>query len=147
MKTILWYQNPDLISDDILMVNGKNITPPTSSLYVTNFDFLYNIEQKNNSLVLGQTYLYKINDGFFAKGTFETKDKLGRKTPFMFYSDELNRESFIARFEKTAKLANMEYSDQLLNDLRSLSSGLSIKIFLGITALILALLLFIFSIK
>ena len=81
MKTILWYQNPDLISDDILMVNGKNITPPTSSLYVTNFDFLYNIEQKNNSLVLGQTYLYKINDGFFAKGTFETKDKLGRKTP------------------------------------------------------------------
>ena len=53
----------------------------------------------------------------------------------------------IDRFEKTAKLANMEYSDQLLNDLRSLSSGLSIKIFLGITALILALLLFIFSIK
>ena len=147
MKTILWYQNPDLISDDILMVNGKNITPPTSSLYVTNFDFLYNIEQKNKSLVLGQTYLYKLKDGFFAKGAFETKDKLGRKTPFMFYSDERNRESFIARFEKTAKLANMEYSDQLLNDLRSLSSGLSIKIFLGITALILALLLFIFSIK
>ena len=147
MKTILWYQNPDLISDDILMVNGENITPPTNSLYVTNFDFLYNIEQKNKSLVLGQTYLYKINNGFFAKGVFETKDKLGRKTPFMFYSDERNRESFIARFEKTAKLANMEYSDQLLNDLRSLSSGLSIKIFLGITALILALLLFIFSIK
>ena len=147
MKTILWYQNPGLISDDILMVNGENITPPTNSLYVTNFDFLYNIEQKNKSLVLGQTYLYKLKDGFFAKGAFETKDKLGRKTPFMFYSDERNRESFIARFEKTAKLANMEYSDQLLNDLRSLSSGLSIKIFLGITALILALLLFIFSIK
>ena len=64
MKTILWYQNPDLISDDILMVNGENITPPTNSLHVTNFDFLYNIEQKNKSLVLGQTYLYKINNGF-----------------------------------------------------------------------------------
>ena len=96
---------------------------------------------------MGQTYLYKINNGFFAKGVFETKDKLGRKTPFMFYSDNINRESFIDSFERSAKLANMEYSNQLLNDLRSLSTGSSFKIILVITALILALLLFIFSIK
>ncbi len=101
MKNILWYQDPENKSKNVISCNGDIITPPSHPRYAELYDILFKFDkelknQKSNDSI------YCFSKGYFLKGYFEEKDIVGRNIGFMFYCDTKNKEEVIARLQEEA---------------------------------------------
>ena len=113
MKNILWYQDTENLSKDVISFNGEIITPPSNPRYREKYDILYKI----GCQVQGNKNIYKLSEGYFVKGHFNEKDNIGRNTPFMFYSDAIDNQEFANRLKKEAAINDKSCSELLINDI------------------------------
>ena len=119
MKNILWYQDSENLSKDVISFNGEIITPPSDPRYREKYDMLYKIGNQAQ----GNKSICKLSEGYFIKGHFNEKDNIGRNIPFMFYSDSANNQEFANRLKKEAALNDKSCSDLLINDILNFKKG------------------------
>lgn len=118
---ILWLQNPDLSKDfDILYKNGVQITPPSNPKYIEAFNTLMKHIEYNKERGDGEVSLYKLSNAWLLKALYETTDTKGRKTPFMYYCESVDIETFLHHFASDSKNASMTYSNRLTSEVKAL---------------------------
>lgn len=105
MKTILWIQGCDVVSKDILIVDGQEVEDEHT--VKREISFLYEIQKchpllkKKSNDISNNLNIYEncINDdkGFIIKSVLSEnhRDEQGRLRPFMFYSNDTDKDSFI----------------------------------------------------
>lgn len=93
-NSILWYQNPKNEGDDFIYINGKSITPPSDPVYIKSFDKLLNIVKNKKEHTIGNSSIYKAQNGFLLKDSFEDKDNLGRPMSFLYFFETNDIDSF-----------------------------------------------------
>lgn len=105
MKTILWIQSCDVVSKDILLVDGQAVEDEYK--VKKKISFLYEIQKyhplhkRKSNDISNNLNVYKdyISDdkGFMIKSVLseDHKDEQGRLRPFMFYSNDTDKYSFI----------------------------------------------------
>ena len=140
MKNILWYQDPENLSKDVISFNREIITPPSDPKYREKYDELYNIANKAQ----GNKNIYKFSDGYFIKGHFNEKDNIGRNISFMFYSNTVNKQECANRLMEEAAVNNKTCSESLLNDILNFNerkNSLNTKIVIGVAIVVIFLLI------
>lgn len=110
MKSLFWHQNPSNSGDDLLYVNGESITPPSNPIYANGFSTLLKEIKREEYINTSMTVLYKSKYGYTLKGNLENKDVIGRRIPFIFYSEEKSVKCFINQFKKLLSDSNLRYS-------------------------------------
>lgn len=122
MKNILWYQNPDNSGDDFVFFNRNPITPPTNPLYADSFEFLLNGTRSKKYYSSNQVLLYRLKDGFLINDHLEDRDVVGRKIPFLFYSDAENINDFIKQIQATTDEIGLKYDLEKFKIIRRLDA-------------------------
>lgn len=99
MKNILYFTDANTSAAyGRIAVNGKEILPPESDSFTEKFHFLFTLDDNSTILERNPPFiLYDVPNGLFLRGHFETRDDIGRKIGFMFYSDTKNKSEFINR--------------------------------------------------
>ena len=124
MKNILWYQDPENKSQDVISFNGEVIYPPSNPRYKENYNILANLDKQiKREKLQCQSKIYSLSVGFFIKGHFLEKDNLGRNIGFMFYCDTNDIEQVAMRIQNEALINNLTCSDTLISDIHKLKKS------------------------
>ncbi|WP_018110114.1 hypothetical protein [Bacteroides propionicifaciens] len=114
MKNILWYQDPNNKSQDVISINGKIITPPTDPTYIKYYNYL---QDKNHTTFNKESArVYKMKTGYFIKGHLADKDVIGRNIGFMFYSDAITTTELASNLMQEAKINDKTCKDELIEE-------------------------------
>lgn len=116
MKNILWYQDPNNNSQDVISIDGEIITSPTNPTYIKHYNFLQDINQTTFNKEIAS--VYKTKNGYFIKAHLDDKDVLGRNIGFMFYSEASNTTELESNLREEAELNGKTCKDQLIDEIR-----------------------------
>ena len=115
---ILWFQDPENDSQDVISFNGEIISPPSNPKYAEKYDILYDLDNESKSKSDKRKIpMYKLHNGYFIKGHFNEKDVLGRNVPFMFYANTTDKQDFLKRLQNEAAISEKTCPELLINDI------------------------------
>ena len=138
MKNILWFQDPENKSNNIISVDGEILTAKSSNEYEEYYKVLYLLDKKTQKISTKTTTIYKVDKGLFIKGYLSAKDSLGRKIGFMFYTDSSSVDEVANRLKHETQLHQMKCTDETFLEIKSWRFKRTLKTILAAVLLIAA---------